>query len=132
MLRSDTASRHKEDRTHMISYRAIIREAFSKTEEAARKIGINPAQYQLLLAIEYLSENGDVNIQAVSKLLCIQHHSAVGLANRAILGGFVTKRRCNKNRRFVILKITEAGREVINKLEPLREQEELALGRLAA
>lgn len=116
----------------MITYRAIIREAFSKTEDGARKLGIHPNQYQLLLAIDYLSDLGDVHVQSVAKFMSIQHHSAVGLVNRSIHQGLVEKRRCNKNRRFVILTITEKGRSVIESLEPLRIQEENALRRVAA
>lgn len=113
----------------MISYRAVIREAFSQTENAARRIGVCPNQYQLMLAIKHLSDVGDVHVQDVARMLKVQHHSAVGLIKRAVSKGIVEKRRCGKLGQYVVLTVTNKGEELINKMEPYKQIEEQILKR---
>src|SRR5271166_1710650 len=59
-----------------------IRRFIHFSEEAARSIGLEPQQHQLMLAIKGLRAGVKPTISAVSEKLCLRHHSTVELIDR--------------------------------------------------
>ncbi|MDP9169872.1 MAG: MarR family transcriptional regulator [Acidobacteriota bacterium] len=94
------------------------------SEEAARSSGMEPRQYQLLLAIKGLPEDLRPTVATLSARLCLRHHSTVGLADRLIARGAVTRRHGEEDRREVLLELTPQGEQILRKLS-LRHWEEL-------
>lgn len=104
-------------------FRFRIRQFLHFSEEAARQCGIEPQQHQLLLAIKGLPEGTRPTITAVSERLCIRHHSAVELVNRSVAHGTVAKHHNEEDAREVLLELTSAGEEILQKLSVLHWQE---------
>ncbi|MGH9170674.1 MAG: DUF488 family protein, N3 subclade [Acidimicrobiales bacterium] len=96
--------------------------------ERAKQAGLTPAQHQLLLAIRGHGDPRGPTIGEVADYLLLQHHSTVGLADRAEGAGLVLRTSDETDRRIVRLQLTPAGAERLEKLTALHVQE---LDRLA-
>ena len=86
------------------------------SEEAARKMGLEPQQHQLMLVLKGLPSGMRPTIGALAERMQIQHHSAVELVNRLSAGGLVRRNRSGEDRRQVLLGLTPKGEKVLREL----------------
>jgi len=96
------------------------------SEQAARSVGLEPRQHQLMLAIKGLPNGARPRIGGLAERLQIQHHSAVELVNRLEASGFVIRSRHGQDRREVLISLTAKGERVLRDLS-LHHQDELRL-----
>ena len=100
----------------LAEFRYQIRKFLRFSEQAVRETGLEPGQYQLLLAIKGMPEGVRPRIREVANRLQIQHHSAVELVNRLEAGGSVRRERAEDDRREVLLALTPKGERVLGEL----------------
>jgi DNA-binding MarR family transcriptional regulator len=100
----------------LAEFRYQIRKFLRFSEQAVRETGLEPGQYQLLLAIKGMPEGVRPRIREVANRLQIQHHSAVELVNRLEAGGYVRRERAEDDRREVLLALTAKGERVLGEL----------------
>lgn len=93
------------------------------SETAARQIGIEPQQHQLLLAIKGLPAGTRPTIRAISERLCLRHNSTVELINRLAKTGTLVRRPCEHDHREVLVALTPQGEEVLRRLSVLHVEE---------
>lgn len=104
------------DYESLAEMRYQIRRYLRFSEEASRNAGLEPRQYQLLLAIKGLPKDVRPRIGELAERLQIQHHSTVELVNRLSAGGYVRRQRASNDRREVLLALTPRGEKVLRKL----------------
>ena len=104
------------DYESLAEFRHQIRRYLHFSERAARNAGLEPRQYQLLLAIKGLPSNLRPRIAELADRLQIQHHSAVELVNRLESGGMVRRERSKEDRREVLLQLTQRGERLLRDL----------------
>jgi DNA-binding MarR family transcriptional regulator len=104
------------DYQSLSSLRYQIRRFLRFSEQVARSRGLEPRQYQLMLAIKGISGSERPNIGALAEQMQIQHHSAVELVNRLARGGFVKRERSSDDRREVLLELTSKGEKTLREL----------------
>ena len=104
------------DYQSLASLRYQIRRFLRFSEQVARTRGLEPRQYQLMLAIKGLSNSHRPNIGVLAEQMQIQHHSAVELVNRLARGGYVRRQRSNDDRREVLLELTSKGERTLREL----------------
>lgn len=97
-----------------IRYR--LRAFLEFSERAARAVGLEPKQHQLLLAMRGLPEGEAPTVGRIAERLQIQHNSAVELVRRCVENGLVQKREAKDDRRAVHLAITARGEKLLEKL----------------
>jgi DNA-binding MarR family transcriptional regulator len=85
-------------------------------ELAARSLGLEPQQHQVLLAIKGLPVGVRPRIGEIAERLRIQHHSAVELINRLALAGYVRRYRESSDRREVFLTLTPKALRILGNL----------------
>lgn len=100
----------------LAEFRRQIRLFLHFSELTAKEHSIEPQQHQLLLAVHGLPEGVKPTIREISERLCIQHHSAVELANRLEAKGAITRIPGPEDKREVWLRLTPAGRGVLRRL----------------
>ncbi len=105
----------QEDFEDLHGLRCAIRRFLHFSEEAAREVGIEPQQHQLLLAIKAQCQ-GTLRVADIAAALCIRHHSAVELVDRTTRQGLVLRERSARDRREVYVLLTEAGEELLLRL----------------
>ena len=99
-------------------YRALaevryqVRRFLHFSEQASRSAGLEPRQYQLMLALKGLPPGLRPRIGELAEQLQIQHHSAVELVNRLAAGGFVRRQR-GQDRREVLVSLTLKGEQTL-------------------
>jgi DNA-binding MarR family transcriptional regulator len=108
----------------LADFRYHIRKFQRFSEQAARQVGLEPQQHQLLLAIKGLPDDVRANIGELAERLQIQHHSTVELVDRLALRGLVARKRGAEDRREVVVQLLAKGDKVLRELS-LRHREEL-------
>jgi DNA-binding MarR family transcriptional regulator len=93
-----------------------IRRFLHFSERAARDVGLEPRQHQLMLALKGLPEGVRPRIGELAERLQVAHHSAVELVNRLTDGGYVVRGRGTKDLREVVVALTAKGERVLRKL----------------
>lgn len=97
----------------MAEFRYQIRRFLRFSEHAARAAGLEPQQYQLLLAVKGMPDESTPRIGDIAERLQIQHHSTVELVDRLVRRGLVKRRRGESDRREVLLELTPKGEKVL-------------------
>jgi DNA-binding MarR family transcriptional regulator len=97
----------------LAEWRYEIRKFMHASELIARSCGLEPRQYQLMLAIKGLPKTQRPRIGELAERLQIQHHSTVELVNRLADGGYIKRTRGGEDRREVMLSLTPKGEKVL-------------------
>jgi DNA-binding MarR family transcriptional regulator len=100
----------------MAEFRYQIRRFLRFSEETARAGGLEPQQYQLMLAIKGMPDDMRPRIGEVAQRLQIQHHSTVELVDRLARRGLVKRRRSESDRREVMLELSPRGDKLLQEM----------------
>lgn len=95
----------------LAEFRYHIREYLEFSDRAARIAGIEPRQYQLLLAIRGLPEGLEPTVGVLAQQLHVRHHSAVELVNRSEVNSLVKRFRVGTR---VFVRLTNKGERVLS------------------
>lgn len=117
----------QSDYTNLLAFRAALRRFDRWSETQARQAGLTPAQHQLLLAVKGHADRRGPTIREVADYLGVQHHSVVGLADRAVDAGLVARVKDVDDARLVRLALTPLGEERISALSELHVAELIRL-----
>jgi len=117
--RSKRAAKESDYRA-LAEFRYHIGRYLDFSDQAARAAGIEPRQYQLLLAIRGLPNTAEPTVGALAQQLRRHHHSTVELINRAESNDLVRRSRVGSR---VLVRLTPKGERVLNQSveERLRE-----------
>jgi DNA-binding MarR family transcriptional regulator len=100
----------------LAEFRYQLRRFLRFSEEAARRVGMEPQHHQLMLAIKGNPDLGGPRIAFLAERLQIQHHSAVELVDRLVRKGLITRSRGREDRREVHVQLTDRGERVLGEL----------------
>jgi DNA-binding MarR family transcriptional regulator len=112
----------------LAAFRYALRLFFRFSEDAARKVGLSPRQYQAMLAIMGLPERDKLTLGELAEQLQIKHHSAVGLVNRLVTQKLVVRQPDTRDRRQVYVRLTQRGEEMLNRLATVHSEELSRIG----
>ncbi|MGH9666507.1 MAG: MarR family transcriptional regulator [Bryobacteraceae bacterium] len=112
-----------DDYRALAEFRYQIRRFLHFSEQEARARDLEPAQHQLLLAVKGIPDGDRPTVREMAERLCIRHHSAVELVNRLERRGAVRRRRCQKDRREVLVELTPTGEELLRDLTVTHREE---------
>src|SRR4051812_9461833 len=104
-------------------FRRHIRRFLNFSEQAARSVGLEPQQHQMLLAIRGFADAEGPTIGQLADQLVLRPHSAVGLADRLEQRGLLERVRSDIDRRQVRLRLTAQGAESVRQLSKLHREE---------
>jgi DNA-binding MarR family transcriptional regulator len=100
----------------LAEFRYRIRSFLNLSEQAARSAGLEPQHHQLLLALKGLPADREATVGYLAERLQLQHHSLVELIDRLQARRLVRRSRSRRDRRVVLLEITQRGEKVLRKL----------------
>jgi DNA-binding MarR family transcriptional regulator len=104
------------DYSRLLEFRVGLRKFIRWSENEARSAGLTPAQHQLLLAIKGHNDPRGPSIGQIANYLLLQHHSVVGLADRAEEAGLIERVGDAMDHRVVRLRVTPKGERILEKL----------------
>jgi DNA-binding MarR family transcriptional regulator len=111
------------DYAALAELRYQIRCFLSSADQCARDAGLEPQQYQLLLALRALPNGKTATIGTLAARLLLQHHSVVELVDRLAAHGYVRRTRGREDRRQVIVRFLPRGKRVLGKVAHRRLEE---------
>ena len=103
-------------------FRQSIHDYLDFSDRTAKAAGIEPRQYQLMLAIKGLSPEVEPSVGALAQHLRVRHHSAVELIDRAGRNGLVERGR-SSNGKYVLVKLTAKGNQMLEQAVAERLEE---------
>jgi len=116
------------DYERLAQLRYSLRLFASFSEQAATKAGLSPAQHQALLAIRGFGQRAPLSIGDLAERLLIRHHSAVGLVQRLIARGYVSRSKDPRDARRVHLVLRPRGEQLLEKLTSAHRDELRRIG----
>ena len=94
-----------------------IRKFLHFSEIAAQAAGLEPHQHQLLLVVKSFSEGSQgPTVGYIAERLQVRHHSAVEMVTRMEAKGLVSRRSSERDRRRVIVALTDTGESLLREL----------------
>lgn len=93
------------------------------SEEAARSVGLTPAQHQLMLAVKGWDGSDDPTIGDLAEKLQLRHHSTVELVQRASGADLVTTIGDASDGRVQRVLLTATGEELLASLSLVHRDE---------
>ncbi|MGH3781856.1 MAG: MarR family winged helix-turn-helix transcriptional regulator, partial [Pseudonocardiaceae bacterium] len=124
-----SATLTKQDFEALARFRFGIRRYLRFSEEAVRRDGLTPQQYQLLLALKGFPGREWATVRELADRLQLRHHSVVELVNRAQGQGLVQRAPHPSDGRAVQVLLTPEGSRVMARLSALHRDQ---LGRMDA
>ena len=109
----------------LAEFRYHIRQYLHLSDEAAKAAGLEPKQYQLLLAVGGLPSDVSPTVKVLAHQLRTRHHSTVELVNRAERNGFVKRVRSGN---YVLVQLTNKGARMLERTVDKRLREIRAAG----
>ncbi len=105
-----------EDYRRLLEFRDGVRRYLHHLETQAGRLGITPAQHQILLAVRGHPSEKSPSIRELSTHMLLRHHSMVELVNRAESAGLVRREPDPDDHRVVRVTLTELGTEKLHHL----------------
>jgi DNA-binding MarR family transcriptional regulator len=85
-----------------------------------RKFGLNHSQYVILMILGYADRTGEQVISTeISYLLGREKHTITPLVDSLVRSGYLERGEDPRDRRIISLTITQKGRDLIHKVQPL-------------
>lgn len=111
------------DFEHLLELRTGLRRFLRWSEEQAKAAGLTGAKHQLLLAIRGHPDPAGPTIGEIAGYLVLRHHSAVGLVDRAVHDGLVTREPDPGSKSVVRVRLTPVGTAKLDALAEAHMQE---------
>jgi DNA-binding MarR family transcriptional regulator len=87
-------------------------------DAAARRVGLEPQQYLLMLAVRGLPDGAEATVQTLAERLMLKHNSTVELIDRLETRGYVRRSRSrnHNDRRWVMVELLPRGEELVEQV----------------
>jgi DNA-binding MarR family transcriptional regulator len=112
----------------LAEFRYQLRRFLRHMEEEVRQFGINPQQYQLVLAIKGLPKSQVPSISCLAERMQLNHNSMVELVDRCEERNMLRRQRSSTDRRQVTLALAPEGEALLRKLGSAAGQELRSIG----
>src|SRR5258708_26852699 len=93
------------------------------SEETARSAGLEPEQFQLLLAVRGMPRGNTATIQHLAARLLVKHNTAVERIDRLARMGLLRRLHGPADHRVVFVELSSRGNRVVEKLSHHRMPE---------
>ena len=108
----------------LAEFRYLLRKFLRFSKDFLRiNAGVNPEQYEALLAIKAFGSDSGVIISELSERLQVKHHSAVNIVDRLVERKLITREARETDRRRRHLKLTAKGEKLIEELASVHRKE---------
>ncbi|MDH5242422.1 MAG: MarR family transcriptional regulator, partial [Chloroflexota bacterium] len=100
-------------------FRAAMAELRCIGSERLLRIGVSMSQLHVM---SMLDRHGDMPMSRLAEMIDVSLSNATGLVDRMEERGFVERVRVPDDRRVVLVRITKAGRRILDEVEVLRAE----------
>jgi DNA-binding MarR family transcriptional regulator len=100
----------------LAEFRYQLRRFSRHMEEQVRKLGVNPQQYQVVLAVRGLPHDQAPTVGRLAERMQLNHNTMVELVDRCEHAGLLQRARSDADRRQVRLTLTTQGEALLRQL----------------
>jgi len=100
----------------LAALRYCIRLFLREGDAAARRAGLEPQQYLLLLALRGLPEGSEATVQTLAERLLLRHNSTVELIDRLEKRGYACRIQSRQDRRSILVKLLPHGEKLAERV----------------
>ena len=111
----------------LAQFRYQLRRFLRFSEEATRRKGVTPLQYQLMLQIKGFPGREWASVVELAERLQAKHHGVVALISRCEKAGLVVRNISRSDLRLVEVRLTGKGERCLEQLARLHRAEHLSL-----
>jgi DNA-binding MarR family transcriptional regulator len=111
----------------LAQFRYQLRRFLRFSEEVARRYGVTPLQYQLMLQIKGFPGREWATVVELAERLQAKHHGVVALISRCEEAGLVVRNVSRGDLRLVEVQLTGKGEHCLEQLARLHRAEHLSL-----
>ena len=111
----------------LAQFRYQLRRFLRFSEEATRRKGVTPLQYQLMLQIKGFPGREWATVVELAERLQAKHHGVVALISRCEKAGLVVPNVSRSDMRLVEVQLTGKGEHCLEQLARLHRAEHLSL-----
>ncbi len=111
------------DYRSLAEFRYRIRVFLAESEETARAVGLEPEQFQLLLAVRGMPPGNAATIQHLAERLLVKHNTAVERIDRLARMGLLRRTHSHADQRVVFVELSARGKRKVEKLARQRMRE---------
>jgi DNA-binding MarR family transcriptional regulator len=111
----------------LAQFRYQLRRFLRFSEETARRKGVTPLQYQLMLQIKGFPGRDWATVVELAERLQAKHHGVVALISRCEKAGLVVRNLSRADMRLVEVQLTAKGEHCLEQLARLHRAEHLSL-----
>jgi DNA-binding MarR family transcriptional regulator len=111
----------------LAQFRYQLRRFLRFSEEATRRKGVTPLQYQLMLQIKGFPGREWATVVELAERLQAKHHGVVALISRCEKAGLVVRNVSRSDMRLVEVQLTAKGEHCLEQLARLHRAEHLSL-----
>jgi len=113
-----------DDYEGLANFRYLLRKFLRFSKDFLRATaGLNPEQYEALLAIKAFAAPVGLTISELSERLQVKHHSAVNIVDRLVERKLITREAGETDRRRRHVQLTAKGEKLIEELAPVHRKE---------
>src|SRR5436853_7222409 len=115
---------YPDDYEALADFRYLLRKFLSFSKDFLRATaGLNPEQYEALLAIKAFAAPVGLTISELSERLQVKHHSAVNIVDRLAETKLITREAGETDRRRRHVQLTAKGEKLIEELAAVHRKE---------
>jgi len=107
----------------LAEFRYQIRLFMADSDETARSAGLEPEQYQLLLAVRGMPQGSSATIQRLASRLLVRHNTAVERVDRLARMRLLRRTHSSTDQRVVSVELSVRGKRIVEKLAHKRVQD---------
>jgi DNA-binding MarR family transcriptional regulator len=113
-----------DDYDALAEFRYLLRKFLRFSKDFLRTTGgVNPEQYEALLAIKAFATPVGLTISQLSERLQVRHHSAVNIVDRLVERKVITRETGETDRRRRHVHLTAKGEKLIEELASVHRKE---------
>jgi DNA-binding MarR family transcriptional regulator len=110
-----------DDYRLLARFRHVLKQFFAFSEASAKAAGVTVQQHRAVLSIKAF--DGKATVGDLARDLMIKHHSAVGLTDRLVRAGLISRSSDPADRRRVTLALTARGEVMLLAVSSANRQE---------
>jgi DNA-binding MarR family transcriptional regulator len=125
---ADTKTIPLEKIIQIAEFRSRLRAFLRHNEQVARRVGLTPQRYELLLAIKGAPGGSQrLSFTALAQRIHLSRNSVTELCARAEETGLITRTPSSEDQRVVYLRLTREGEKLLRKALTENERSRLEL-----
>ena len=103
----------------LISIRKIIQSIALNSKSLVKRVGLTGPQLTVLQEVTYA---GEVSVGDIARAISLSQGTVTGILQRLEKKDLLTRRRSDTDRRRVLVQLTVAGRDLLEKAPPLMQE----------